>query len=453
MGRELVGARPIIGDNAVRISDLEKGYPGYAQGVGLQNFFDAARSVYNLKSENTHSVTEACARVAAATGNMHIGFFGDSTLIGYNGSTYNYKHSIPYRFGMTLAALLGCPYPTTGLQNVMVASGAVGDRWTLTGSFSGSGLSGSVNYLISTNASGTATWVSPDPGTNIDLLVANNSTASSITVTVDGANSKTVTPTGTSTFQKVSWTGLSYGTHTVVVTTNGVCGLGAIRCWNTNVDQIHVHNLALGGSKANTSGTSGLNWSDTTTLTGLGSSQQLMMTASGITMDLMVLCVGNNDVVSSTAAATIVTGIQNIRNYWSSVPCIIVRPPRVSSSSDTIFQALQTGALQLADTLDVPLADWNSLANTTTSYSADGAAGGDGVHPIDAEEWRVGSWLANLVSRPMVALDSLVATMTRLQESGGVYPARPNLPAGAVSYIGADQPTDWLPGDSWDDLP
>jgi hypothetical protein len=426
----------------------QKDVPSYSPALGHN--WDARRSAYNWKASNWHKVRAAMTKLAGGSADMHVGFFGDSTLIGYNGASYDQKQSIPYRFGQSLAARLGCPYMTTGMQHVMAASGSVGDRWTVTGSFS-TALSSSVNYLSASGA-GTGTWVSPDQGTSIEFYYGNLGTGT-FTYSVDGATAVGVTPSGASTVGKVTVSGLANGFHTLLITaTSGFTFLFAARVFNPSIKALHIHNFGLGGSKANTNGTVGLDWNDTTS-TGLGNTVQEIITASGLTMDAIVVILGNNDVVSSTPAATIITGLTNVRNYYPSVPFVFVHPPKVSGSSDTIFGALNTAFYTMCDSLDVPLLDWNDLASTYTSISGDGLLGADGAHPIWPEQAHIGQHLAMLFAGDLQAAGMSDASTRRVIEVSGAYPPRPNVPAGQVSYSGADQPTDWLIGDSWDDLP
>jgi len=426
--------------------------PSYAP-AGLLNNWDARLSAYNWKSSNMHKVRAALKKVVQGVSSMHVAFLGDSGLVGYDGTSYAYDTSIPHQFGRVLANQLGIGGKfTSGVQQSVAAGGSSsGDRWALTGSFTVGN-----NFIFSSGtAVGTATWTSVDIGTSVEFYYGNLST-SGFTYQIDGGTATGVTTTGASTFGKVTVSGLTNTTHTIKInaTASQAVYIFGTRIWNPSVSQIHVHNLAIGGARAN-SGGNGQNWSSTasTGTVGLGYTSTTMLTTAGITTpDLVVIFIGSNDIFQSVTPSSVITGMTTMRNYYPNSPTVFVRSLPVTGTNATTFATFCGLNYSLADTLDCPLFDWNDWDSGITNYSGDALVGADTVHPIVAEQVGVASHLAGLVTGPMTNPGGS-SGVYRLVESGSAYPARPNVPAGQVHYIGADQPTDWLDGDTWDDLP
>lgn len=430
--------------------------PYYAP-KSLKHRWDAFNASYNVKPDNTHSIKTKLAGAAANTGGFHLAILADSTMADYNGATYSYKQGIPYRLGIALAKLTGNPYPTTGVTLAgAVYSVVTQDRWTLTGTWTAS------NCLISSTV-GTATWVTPDQCTSVEIYFSNLSAAGA-TMTVDGTPVTVPTPTGAGTVNKVTASGLTNGYHTVVLTVPALFVLLAQRCWNPSLNQIHIHNLSLGGARAN-SGVNQQNWSNTTTSgnVGLGYLVPLIMAAAGITPDAVLICIGNNDAFSGVASTTIATGLQNMVNYYSSTsPTLLLHPMMVPGTNQTIFDGLCAAFFTQADTTNCPSFDWNYYSNFLASYVADGQAGADGIHPTFTHQNLVATWLAQQICQRAFNGESgpywpgIVgnpAGRYKVIEAAGVYPPRPNVQPGACDFEGPDQPADWLDGDSWDDLP
>lgn len=423
--------------------------PSYAPSP-LAHAWEPRNSGYNWNQGTLNPARAALAKLIAGQSDMHALFVGDSTLIGYNGASYFSDQAIPRQFGKALAKFAGDLPFTDGVRSPVMANGVASELYALTGGFAAD-----QNYIMCTST-GTATWTSLDIGTAFEMYVANTS-VTGFTWTIDGVSQTAVTTDGTTTLKKVTVTGLSNKAHTVVI--NGVTGgsnfviIFGQRVYNPNIKQLHVHNLAIGGTFAN-NGANYLNWNSTSSSSppGMGWVAPAIMTAMGITPDIVFCSLGNNDAHSSVTAANIGTGLSNLRAYspWASSPFVLIHPPKVTGTDATLFGQVGTEFFTLADSLGVAYFDWNDFEGTLTGYTANGMAGADGIHPTQADQLKIGRHLAYMLGdQPSAQL----AGATRLIEVSGSYPPRPNVPAGQVTYTGADQPGDWLPGDAWDDLP
>jgi len=185
------------------------------------------------------------------------------------------------------------------------------------------------------------------------------------------------------------------------VVVNGVASqyviiMTTVRAFTPATNQLVVHNLALGGARAN-SGTAAINYSDTTNA-GLGTLMSRITGQWGITADALVVCCGHNDAYQGVAASAIATGLSTMRGYMSSTAAMLMVGPKVSGTDDvTQFFPFISAAYGLADSLNVPLWDWNDHTDTRTSFAADGLVGADGFHPTFPFQAGIGFTLANLI--------------------------------------------------------
>lgn len=436
-------------------SSTQPGLPSYAPTITKP--WDASQAVLNSRPANLPLLTAKLAMCADNAGSVHVGFAGDSLLIGYDGAAYDRDRAIPRRFAHDVARMLGCPYITQGVTLAKASYADFGDRWSLTGTWTASG----TNSLQNTTA-GTATHATPDQCTDVEVYYHNAGTG--FTYTVDGGAPVTVTPTGASTIGKFTASGLAYGFHTIVITfaaSGGiVCGQ---RCWTPALNQIHVHNLALGGARANGGGGQ-QNWSSTSTNAplGLGFMAPAMLTAAGITLDAIVIEAGDNDIFSGGEdAPTTITGLSNMHGYWSAVPTVLLRPYALPGTVDATADALAAAMMTLAESIDAIFASWDEVVGRKATALADGFLGADNLHETFPHQVLIAAYLADvLVKRTQATPSTRWANVVgrpggryKLIESGGSYPKRPTAPAGWVDYSGPDAPGDALDGDSWDDLP
>jgi hypothetical protein len=427
-------------------------FPSYV--TTAANIWDAMRCLYNRNPTTRRAMVAALSKLVAGVSDFHMVAPGDSTWIGYNGATYNLDDAVPRQVGKAVCKMLGIPNAFTGGIQQFVAAGstAIQSNCSKTGSFVIAD-----NFVWTNAAAGTFTWVCLDAGTSVEFYASNLST-NGFTYSIDGEAPVAVTTNGTSSFKTVTRTGLSNKRHTVVFTSAAgqtVLLFGG-RTWNPAIKQFHVHDIAIGGSHANNSGVAnGKNWSSTASSpAGLGLTGPGMVTAAGVTPNLVLPCIGNNDAAGSVAANTIVTGLGNIEAYWPTAAFFWTHPPKVSGTSDTIFDDLSGQFFSFSDTNSDMYFSWDEWVGRLTGYTADGLAGADGIHPTQAHQWALGRHIAEALVDIMSP--GLSGNVYRLVESGGVYPPRPSeqlVPAGFAEYVGADQPSDWLDGDTWDDLP
>jgi hypothetical protein len=433
------------------------GLPSYAPTTAA-NPWDASKSVYNVDGASMHTVRAKLAKLAQNTAGIHILHMSDSTGIGFPGSLPIVESkSIPFRMAKALSQLTGNPYITTGLTFAGASANIPADAWTLTGTWSvGSGT------ILSTVANSTATLTTAQQCTNIEIYYSDASP--SFSYTVDGGSSVAVTTTSTSTTKKISLSGLTYGIHTVVITCPTVFTLlTGFRWWTSGLNQIHIHNLSFGGAKANNTGLdASVDWSNKTSTNpvGLGLTATQMISVSGLSFDIAGVCIGSNDMASGNKnAAMIVTGIQNMIGYAPGAAPYLVHEITIGGTDATLAATNGANFFTLADQYDCPMFDWENYVNGLSSYVADGQAGADGLHPIFGHQNLIGTWIAHtLAQRPFYGENNFPGVVGlpdgryRLIESAGAYPHRPPVPAGGVDYVGADQPTDWMVGDTWDQL-
>lgn len=354
------------------------------------------KSGYNFKGGNLHKVRGAMAKVAHGDASCHIAFVGDSEFIGYNGTSYVYADALPRRFGARLADGLGISSAFTGgiHQAVAAYGSASGDRWTRTG-----GWVVGANLIGATNSAGTATWSSLDAGTSVEIYYADSGT-NGVNWTIDGVAQTPLPTGGTTAMRKVTVSGLSNGTHTVVITTAAGQSfyVFAARVFNPSLAQLHIHNLAIGSSRAN-AGAAGQNWSDTTltsSVQGLGWEGPALLTTAGITPDLVIVGVGGNDAAAGVAAG-IPAGLANIRAYWPTAPMVLVHSTKVSTVSDATWDAVGGYFFNFADSQDLPYFDWNDFVYGQANGVTDGLIGADNTHPTGAGSLLAGRNLAELV--------------------------------------------------------
>lgn len=364
--------------------------PAYAQGLGLQGRFDPRNSMYGLANSCTHRFRAGCGRVAANAGNLHILAFGDSSLIGYNGTSYVSANALPRQLGIALAAALGGTY-AGGIWPAVTAGGtSAGDLWSLSG---GADVTTNKNFQTAA-ATGGGTYTSPHVGTAGQLFYFDGS--GSFSWTVDGVGQGTVTMGGTNTIKSTTpTTGLTSATHTVGwAWVSGTVKIAAAWVKPTgSTGLVFVHNLAQGGAFANRT-PAGNNWSDTST-SGLQFSATGIVTASGITVDFLLVSVGNNDVFQGSANSSTITGIQTLLGlYTATADSLFTHAWMVPSTNATNFAALGGLKYSLADQLGVPLWDWNNVVGGQATAQTDGMLGADNTHPIDGTSILAGKTLA-----------------------------------------------------------
>lgn len=438
--------------NSLGFAPRDRDAPAYAP-ANLKHKWDASRSAYNISGATMHSRRSKQNAAAYNIASLHQGWAGNSLCVGYDGATYNYTKSVPARCGQHMARLLGHPYPTLGWHLAVGAFNVLGDRWvTNTGSWT------KQNMLYNTTTNATATYTTPHQCAGFKIAYS----GPSFTYKVDGeGTSRTAPATAANQVLILDVTTLQSGTaltnkvHSIVVTCPTVLTIFlAQRCYNPGLNQIHTHNFGLGGAKAN--GGTGENWSVTTmNPLGLGGLVPAILTADGLDLDDIAIMIGGNDLFNSESVATTKTGIENMLGYWSDINEFLVHEFYIDGTDTTAAANLGTEFFNMADEHNIPMLDWADFINGTPSMLADTQAGADGVHPKLQHQNMVAAWIAEqIVGRPMPVADvwpglyGLGGGRWKVVEQSGVYPVRPNVPAGFVDYAGPDDPVDSLPGDT-----
>lgn len=461
-GYETDTNRVKLGDGTTAWTSLpylnaQRDTPALMPGTALHRW-DPKLYAYNVGT-NMRTARSAMKKLRAGTRDMNILFLTDSTGTSYDGTGYNWDKGVVRTCGKVLARLMDVNF-MGGFQSVSFAQSG-----TLNQTTDNLQISGTWNFYYNMafcNGTGFWKWTSRDNCTEIEFLYDKRST-NNFTYQVDGGATVAVPTDGSVGIGKVSITGLTDTTHTLQINggTSQVNYIYYVRGKRSGEKALHVHGLVHGGSKANTAGTNGLNWSDTTSVSpvGLGWSAPTAWTAGGVGVpDLIVAMMCNNDTSQGTAAATALTGLWTALSYspWAGAPAIVVHPPKVSTTTDVLEDALAAGFFGFADLHNVGYVSWDEYSGRRAGYSADGLAGADGEHPIVAEQIAVGQLLANVIASTMGFAPTPRYGAGAIIESGGVYGLRPNIalaPAGAVPWQGADQPAGWIDGDAWDDLP
>lgn len=405
MAQRLLGALATHSTEQISLDQLS-GVPVYARGLDLINRFNPSNSSYNSDSGSWRKTRQACGRVSSGAGSMHIVNSGDSSGIGYNGTIFVSANAFPRQCGMALAQMLGVRFA----QGVVPANvgAAVSDQWTLSGSASAA-VAG-VSQLVQMTAAGFVKF-SPDvPGDSIQIFYSDLSGAA--TYQIDGGTPVSITTTGTSTMKVITVPGLTDGLHTVQINwVSGTFYVGGARLYPSAV-ALHFHNMCVGGSYANwgtTPSNASKNWSDVSS-NGLGTVFKAMITLTGVTVDLHMTSVGNNDHAQAVAPATIVTGINNLRAFWPSADFLDVHAWMVNGANTTTFDTLCGLIYQAADAGDWAHVDWNDVVGGAATALANGALGADNNHPIDATSIFFGRMLAQVIGSGLDATGSPLET-------------------------------------------
>lgn len=347
--------------------------------------FDAVRSVYNWKPDNTAHLRAGVGR-ALSTGKLNMVAMTDSLGLGYNGTSTIEAQSFPRRALTTLSLLTGAPIGGTGV----VPAGVQTDRWSESGTID----RGLYPGFLTMYAGSTATYTSERAGTAVDVHYSNLSSA--FTFAIDGGATQNVTPNGTATLGKTTVTGLSNATHTIVITApSDFVFATAIEI--RGASGLVMHNLAFGGSTAANGGPTTA-WTDTSSHTSLNTALKGTFDASGASPDLLLICLGANDKFTGASDSVALDGIETMRNWYPNADCLLIQAWRNPATSQAVYDTYIEGKYALADELDVPLLDWQARTGTLTEAIARGSVSGDGVHATGGQNMEWGTSLGNLLA-------------------------------------------------------
>lgn len=361
------------------------GLPSYAPS-GLQNLYFPAANAYNWNAGNLRVLRAALGRTLDGSGMCNVVVIGDSMSIGYNGNgtsttqIYEWPRIAFSQYATTTGATLG----GSGIQpssNVSQGSEIHSDRWTFTGTVK----FGTYSAITTMYAGSTLTFTSTQTGTSAWLFYFDNST-SGFTVSIDGGTASSITTGGTQVVKGWSKTGLTNATHTIKVTctTNYVFITGAMV--DIAGSGLKVHNLALGGAEAGNS-TYTQNWTDTSgNVLAIATSRKAMLTAASITPDIVLILLGGNDMQSqstySPKGPNAIAGMQTIAGWWPNACNILFNTYGVGTDTpEALWEQLLAAKYTLADTLNVPLIDWQDRAGQYSVANTNGLLGADSIHP------------------------------------------------------------------------
>jgi lysophospholipase L1-like esterase len=333
--------------------------------------------VYNWRSDNTRNVHRSIAKAVAGQSASHL-IIGDSTSALYTGAT-TYAAMWPRLLGQYLNAR-GIPLAGTGWVSPANAENSLAKdpRFTFTGTWLQTGVP--QGYLYSSTNGSSVTFTSDLPGTIVE--VAYGAVSGAFTVSIDGANPVTVTPSGvgSATPSKYTVTGLLDTTHTVTVTLS-TATLTQIFFFNVyKTTGLQIHNLALSGMTANA-------W-----VTEASGSRSQAVNRLGLSPDVVHIALGVNDLnysatLGGTGSAT-ATRIQTIMNSWPNADIILYGQLATSPSasvptppSNSTWSAYIDLLYGIADNRNVPLVDLYKRSGGSYSSANTNALMGDSIHP------------------------------------------------------------------------
>jgi lysophospholipase L1-like esterase len=260
---------------------------------------------------------------------------------------------------------------------------AAGNQVATTGSWATSGPFGPGVTTITTTASGaTATYTVR--GTSVKLWYIQNTGKGTFNWTIDGVAQTAVNTAGAASTQSVTVSGLSSGSHTVVITSADTSGIFICGVSGENATGVVVHNFGRWGATSTT-----FNSSDT-----FGGTATYMG-GSGNPADLVIFNAGVNDANASVASETYAENVERclktIRNGNSACDILMVRPHIGANDATTPFYAtLYSRQRTLAETYGAALIDFHRLGRNSYNYwnglgyfsdGTSGAAGSDPIHP------------------------------------------------------------------------
>lgn len=192
-------------------------------------------------------------------------------------------------------------------------------------------------------------------GTEVEILTFGNGTA--LTYSIDGGAPVTITPSGSSTIQKTSVTGLANTKHTVTVTTTTSAGyayLLGIALYQAK--GLQVANFGYSGSFS-------LNW----TPNAIGGSDIFYSpyrdVVTGWKADVVVVEIGANELIHDKGAAALATNLQTVVSSLKAAGAdvvLVVDPPIYSATKTTWMAEFYPVLYNVADANKVPLVDFTA---------------------------------------------------------------------------------------------
>ena len=371
---DLAGA---VGGKIKSLRTDGRGLPSYAP-TDLLYPFDSARSVYNFRGSNTQRTRRALTRAKNGE-KMNILNISDSTMVGFDGTNLIEADAVPDNFARILANTIDVPLAGSGIVPISASAALQYTNFGFTGTVDVSTYPG----IARMSAGATVTYTSQQSGTYVNVYYTDTST--NFSYTVDGGATQNVTPSGSGTgvSKHTGPTGLANTTHTIVITaaTNYVYLLGVEL---GAASGIAMHNLALGGSRAGGTSPNSVNgWVNTASAPlNANSARKGMFTASGITPDLVILCLGVNDITNSRTWEATMADLTTIVGWYPSSDWLFVNTWNLRGlTPEPEWAEYITERYHFAEDVNIPFLDWEAMyGNDDATFNA-GLAGPDGWHP------------------------------------------------------------------------
>lgn len=328
------------------------------------------------------------ARIAVMGDSISAGYFASNIVTkGYIGLIAT---SLQTTYGDGGSGFFGVRNSSVHLSSLNSTYGTQFVQLTGTWSSSGVGDGPGMTGIQSTSNGATATYTVR--GTKVGIWYLRQSGAGDFTVAIDGGSPVTVSTAGATGAAKYEVTGLSAGTHTIVVTKSGTTRADLHGFFGENTTGVVVNNFsAYGGVSANATGTAG--FSNPATYGG----------GSGYPADLVIWAFGANDANAGAVAAD--TYIANVRKYLDlvrdysgatgAVDIMFVMPHLGQFDTSQRGDAYCARLRGMADHFGAAFVNFNAVYRNSWSYfnslsgwgvasgATPGATGTDSVHPSD----------------------------------------------------------------------
>lgn len=313
--------------------------------------------------------------------------------VGFDGATIVEDNAFPDRFGALLSTIIGVPQAGSGIVPATMSSGRVSDRWTISGAVSTSAYPGFA--VIAAN--GSMTFTSHQKGTSVEIY--HGDWNSSFTVQIDarapftvaaGSGAGNITKTSPAVAQN-----LTDDFHTVKILSAGNVPLTGVAVQRAS--GIAVHNLGMGGATAGGNVGPAKSLTDTSRVASLNKSRRGMLESSGMSIDLVILCLGSNDIAAGASVADTLAALTEIRGWLPDVDHVFVGAWELRGLTNmTTWAEYVAARYTFADDADIPFLDWLAMfGDGVTTFDA-GMAGPDGLHPNVGTEREFARTLANL---------------------------------------------------------
>lgn len=379
-----------VGEEIVTLrAEQAKDLPTYAP-TGLTKSWEAHLCLFNAGAQPFRHVSRAKARVLNG-GKMDIVVLGDSGVIGSDGTTTLERNSLGERLAAYIADSLGKRLAGTGLSPAVPASGIFSDRWSSTGTVTKTG------PYAWMSAGSTLTFTSLVAGTSVDVYYSGKNPAFSYTVDGGAVQNVAAGPNTDTVHKHTGPSGLADTVHTVVITAPSN---------NTFIMGVHVgrtsgvagHSLGYGGTTAAWAGNTDVSWTATTDTNGVYLARKLMLDASGITPDLVIINLGTNDIWRGDTAVNAIAGLETMVNWFPNSDVMLTQMwenVAAPATDMTIWNDYCRRKYLLAQAEGVSLMDWRWKFGDQAALQADGVLGADNLHPAHGLSVEMARTIAN----------------------------------------------------------